>query len=34
MNWRFVIVGVALGTAVVIAFYIGSPIFGGFDQIR
>jgi len=34
MNKRFVIVGVALGTVIVIATIIGSPAIGGFDALR
>ncbi len=34
MNVRFVIVGVILGGAVALAFFIGSPMFGGFDALR
>lgn len=34
MNRRFVIVAILLGTLVTIAFFAGSPMFGGFDQIR
>ena len=34
MNVRFIVVGGILGVAVVIAFIIGSPIFGGFDSLR
>ena len=34
MNRRFVIVGAILGAAVVIAFMIGSPMFGNFDAMR
>ncbi|SVA51046.1 uncharacterized protein METZ01_LOCUS103900 [marine metagenome] len=34
MNKRFVIVGVALVTIISIAFFVGSPMFGGFDLIR
>jgi|TARA_B100000809_G_C14781368_1_gene403092 hypothetical protein len=31
MNKRFIIVGIALGILVSIAFFVGSPMFGGFD---
>jgi hypothetical protein len=31
MNKRFIIIGIALGTLVSIAFFIGSPMFYGFD---
>lgn len=34
MNIRFVVVGAVLGAAVIIAFFIGSPMFGGFDALR
>jgi hypothetical protein len=34
MNKRFVLVGVILGIIVVIAVYIGSPAFLGFDMHR
>jgi hypothetical protein len=34
MNKRFVIVAAALGTIISLAFFIGSPMFGGFDLIR
>jgi hypothetical protein len=34
MNKRFVMVGVALITIISIAFFAGSPMFGGFDLIR
>ncbi len=34
MNWRFVAVGVILGAAIAFAFFIGSPMFGGFDALR
>lgn len=34
MNMRFVIVGVALGVTITIAFLIGSPMFGGYDLYR
>lgn len=31
---RFAIVGVVLGILVTAAFFIGSPMFGNFDQLR
>ena len=31
---RFMVVGVLLGTLITIALFVGSPIFGGFDQLR
>jgi hypothetical protein len=31
MNKRFIVVGIALGILVSIAFFVGSPMFGGFD---
>ena len=31
---RFAIVGVVLGILVTVAFFIGSPMFGNFDQLR
>jgi len=34
MNKRFIIVGIVLGVLVVIAVIAGSPMFGGFDQLR
>jgi hypothetical protein len=34
MNKRFIIVGIVLGIAVGIAFFLGSPMFGGFDMLR
>jgi hypothetical protein len=34
MNKRFIIIGVALGIIVAIAFYVGSPAFMGFDVRR
>jgi len=34
MNKRFVIVGILLGTIITIAFFAGSPMFGGMDTLR
>jgi len=34
MNKRFVIVGIFLGTIIAIAFFAGSPMFGGMDTLR
>jgi len=34
MNKRFVIVGILLGTMITIAFFAGSPMFGGMDMLR
>jgi hypothetical protein len=34
MNKRFIVVGIALAALVIIAVYAGSPMFGGFDQLR
>jgi len=34
MNKRIIAVGILLGAMVVIAVYAGSPMFGGFDQLR
>jgi len=34
MNIRFIAVGVALGIVVTIAFFMGSPMFGGYDMMR
>jgi len=34
MNKRFVIVGILLGSIITIAFFLGSPMFGGFDLSR
>lgn len=31
---RFVVVGVVLTILISIAFFIGSPMFGNFDQLR
>ena len=31
---RFVMVGVVLAILISIAFFIGSPMFGNFDQLR
>ena len=31
---RIVIVAAALGTAIAIAYFVGSPMFGGYDMIR
>jgi|TARA_Y100000780_G_scaffold100660_1_gene91281 hypothetical protein len=31
MNKRFIVVGIALGILISIAFFVGSPMFGGFD---
>ena len=31
MNKRLIVVGIALGIIVSIAFFVGSPMFGGFD---
>ena len=31
---RFAVVGVVLGILVTAAFFIGSPMFGNFDQLR
>ena len=31
---RFAIVGVILGAIVTLAFFVGSPMFGNFDQLR
>ena len=31
MNKRFIVVGIALAILVSIAFFVGSPMFGGFD---
>jgi len=32
MNNRFIAVGVVLGIVVAIAFFMGSPMFGGYDM--
>jgi len=34
MNKRFIIVGIILGIAVTLAFFGGSPMFGGIDMLR
>jgi len=34
MNKRVVIVGIVLGTITALAFFMGSPMFGGFDTLR
>tara|TARA_Y100001949_G_C15987452_1_gene331277 strand:+ start:2793 stop:2897 length:105 start_codon:yes stop_codon:yes gene_type:complete len=34
MNKRFIIVGIGLGLIITFAFFMGSPMFGGFDLIR
>ena len=34
MNRRFIVVMCVLGIAVAGAFFMGSPMFGGFDGIR
>jgi len=34
MNKRFIAVGIALGIVVAIAFFMGSPMFGGYDMMR
>jgi|TARA_B100001750_G_C15219606_1_gene452554 hypothetical protein len=34
MNIRFIAVGVVLGIVVAIAFFMGSPMFGGYDMMR
>jgi hypothetical protein len=31
MNKRFIITGIFLGIIISIAFFVGSPMFGGFD---
>jgi len=31
MNKRFIVVGIALGILISIAFFVGSPMFGSFD---
>ena len=34
MNKRFIMVGALLGFAITVAFFVGSPMFGGFDMNR
>jgi len=34
MNIRFIAVGITLGIVVAIAFFMGSPMFGGYDMMR
>lgn len=34
MNKRFIIVGIILGSIITIAFFVGSPMYGGFDMMR
>jgi len=34
MNNRFIAVAVVLGIVVTIAFFMGSPMFGGYDMMR
>jgi uncharacterized membrane protein YqhA len=34
MNKRLVIVGIILGAVVAMAFFMGSPMFEGFDMLR
>jgi len=34
MNRRFIIVGILLSIVVSIAFFMGSPMFGGYDMMR
>jgi len=34
VNKRFIVVGILLGAAVTFAFFMGSPMFGGFDINR
>jgi|TARA_B100001750_G_scaffold150163_1_gene120301 hypothetical protein len=34
MNIRFIAVGIVLGIVVTIAFFMGSPMFGGYDMMR
>jgi len=34
MNIRFIAVAVVLGIVVTIAFFMGSPMFGGYDMMR
>lgn len=31
---RFIIVGILLAAVVTLAFFVGSPMFGNFDQLR
>jgi len=31
---RFVVVGILLGSVIIIAFFAGSPMFGGMDMLR
>ena len=34
MNKRFIVAGAILGAIVVVAFLLGSPMFGGYDSFR
>jgi len=34
MNKRILIVGIILGVVVALAFFMGSPMFGGIDTLR
>ena len=34
VNKRFIVAGAILGTIVVVAFLLGSPMFGGYDSFR
>jgi hypothetical protein len=34
MNIRFIAVGIVLGIVITIAFFMGSPMFGGYDMMR
>ena len=34
MNKRLIAVGIALGVVILVAFLMGSPMFGGFDTMR
>lgn len=34
LNKRFIIIGIVLGSIIVAAFFVGSPMFGNFDQLR
>jgi hypothetical protein len=34
MNTRLIVAGIALGIIVAFAFFMGSPMFGGFDLNR